>query len=387
MKDRVKVVQLCAIDETMDKLLKSLNMALIKSGYEVIAVSSKGELQGKLSDMGLKVRNVNIDRNINPMSNIKSIVEMYKLFKEERPQIVHVHTPVAAVLGRIAAKLAKVPIIVYTAHGFYFHENMSKVKYMLFLFIEKVMARLCTDYIFTQSNEDLETAIINTFKKESRMIAIGNGVDVRNRFNPINIQLDSINTIVNKLNINEDDFIVTFIGRLVKEKGILDLLKSYQYIEGKVKFIIVGDVFQGDRDRDTYMELKRYESNENIKFVGKICNVEDVLSMTDVFCLPSYREGMPRSIIEAMAMECAVVATNIRGSREEVVDGDTGFLVEVNDSKSIAEKIDILIKDKELLSKMKYKARERALNLYDEDIVVKKQLDVMEKLLEEEGII
>ena len=386
MKKNIKVIQVCAIDETVDKLLKTLNKRLVREEYEVIAVASKGNLGKNILESGIKLKNINIDRKINPKNNIRSIYEMYRFFKEEKPEIVHVHTPVASVLGRIAAKLAKVPIVIYTAHGFYFHENMSKLKYRLFLNIEKFMGRYFTDYIFTQSIEDFETAIKYKFKNKDKILAIGNGVDVKNRFNPRNINKEVKQSLYKKLNIHEDNIVVTFIGRLVDEKGIMDLLKSYQYISKKVKFIIVGDKFQGDRDTSINYEIDKYKKNENIKFVGRISNVEDILSITDIFCLPSYREGMPRSIIEAMSMKCAIVATNIRGSREEVVDGETGFLVNLKSPSEIAEKIDILSSNSNLLESMKQKSRERALSLYDEEIVVKKQIDIFKKLLEEKGL-
>lgn len=387
MKKRIKVVQVCAIDETMDKLLKALNERLIKDNYEVIGICSKGELGKNIIDTKVKLKNINIDRKIIVTSNIRSIYEMYKFLKKEKPEIVHVHTPMAGVLGRIAAKLANVPIIIYTAHGFYFHENMSKLKYNLFLNIEKFMGRNFTEYIFTQSVEDLEIANSCKFKKQNQMMAIGNGVDVSVRFNPSNINQHIKQELYDKLNIHKDDIVVTFIGRLVEEKGILDLLKSYNYIKSKVKFIIVGDKFQGDRDIYVNYEIDKYKNNENIKFVGKIANVEEILSITDIFCLPSYREGMPRSIIEAMAMECAVIATNIRGSREEVLDGNTGFLVDLKSPNEIAKKIDVLSNDKKLLKSMKQNARERALSLYNEKVVIKKQINVFKELLEKKGLI
>ena len=387
MKKRIKVVQVCAIDETMDKLLKALNERLIKDNYEVIGICSKGELGKNIIDTKVKLKNINIDRKIIVTSNIRSVYEMYKFLKKEKPEIVHVHTPMAGVLGRTAAKLANVPIIIYTAHGFYFHENMSMLKYNLFLNIEKFMGRNFTEYIFTQSVEDLEIANSCKFKKQNQMMAIGNGVDVSVRFNPSNINQHIKQELYDKLNIHKDDIVVTFIGRLVEEKGILDLLKSYNYIKSKVKFIIVGDKFQGDRDIYVNYEIDKYKNNENIKFVGKIANVEEILSITDIFCLPSYREGMPRSIIEAMAMECAVIATNIRGSREEVLDGNTGFLVDLKSPNEIAKKIDVLSNDKKLLKSMKQNARERALSLYNEEVVIKKQINVFKELLEKKGLI
>src|SRR5699024_5064771 len=120
----------------------------------------------------------------------------------------------------------------------------------------------------------------------------------------------SINTSLrDKYGIQKNDVVVSFIGRLVKEKGILDLLESINYLNAQnVKFLIIGSLPQGERDTETLKLLEEYKNNKNIIFTGQVTNVNELLYMSDIFCLPSYREGMPRSIIEAMAMKNAVIA-------------------------------------------------------------------------------
>lgn len=381
MNTKYKIIQISAIDATMDKLLRRLNEMTMEDGYEVICVCSKGDKTEKLKTEGFKVHNINIDRKIRPISNLKSIYEMYRYFKQEKPDIVHVHTPIAAVLGRIAARLAKVPNIIYTAHGFYFHENMNHLVYKVVLLIEKIMAKTCTDFIFTQNKEDAKTALDNNFISQHNVISIGNGVDVLGKFNPNNVNEEEIKKLYKDLGVNEKDKIVSFVGRLVKEKGIIDLIHSYEYILNEVKFVIIGDVFQADRDTETIQILEKYKQNKNIIFTGNRSDIHNLLYISDVFCLPSYREGMPRSIIEAMAMKCAVVATNIRGSREEVINEKTGYLVNINSPKEIANKIDEIFNDKQLLTSMKLEGRKRAEKLYDENLVVRKQLDIFEQLV------
>ncbi|GAI51562.1 unnamed protein product, partial [marine sediment metagenome] len=146
-----------------------------------------------------------------------------------------------------------------------------------------------------------------------------NGADVWGEFNPINMEKDKINELYKEFNLERNDKIITFIGRLVKEKGVIDLLEAFNNVNfndgKKVKLIMVGDIAQNERDKDTKKKLEKYRDNLNVIFTGYRNDINSILYLTDVFCLPSYREGMPRSIIEAMAMECAVVATDIRGSR------------------------------------------------------------------------
>ncbi len=380
-----KILELCAVDMTVKYLLLPLIDKLKKEGYEVEIACSRGEESKTLEKKGYVFKFVNIDRKVSFFSNIKSIAEIYKIMKKGKYDIVHVHTPAASVMGRVAAKLAGVPLIIYTAHGFYFHEGMSHAKYNTILKIEKYLAKYFTDFIFSQSEEDRKTAFENHFIDKSKILTISNGVDTQENFNPINIERDKIDEIYKEFNLERNDKIITFVGRLVREKGVIDLLQAFNNInfndETKVKLLIIGDVAQSERDKDTIKELEKYGDNPNIIFTGRRDDINSILYITDVFCLPSYREGMPRSIIEAMAMECAVVATEIRGSKEEVVDGKTGFLVPVNSINILGDKIKELVEDEKLLKKMKNAGRRRAEKLFDEKEIVKKQLEIFNKLL------
>lgn len=377
----MKIIQVSAVDATMNGLLRELNEQTIDAGYELICVCSDGPRVQEMRDEGFDVRTINIDRKLNLSRNLKSIKDMYQLFKKEKPDIVHVHTPIAGVLGRIAAKLARVPTIIYTAHGFYFHENMSKRTYNFFYWIEKISAKLFTDYIFTQSQEDGDLAINQNFLPPGRITIISNGVDVTEKFNPKNIEQSKITKVKKELGIKNNDKVITFIGRLVKEKGIFDFLEAVEKINVKnYKILIIGGgSVSSERDQSTHKKLKKIKNNENIIFTGSRTDIPELLHITDIFCLPSYREGMPRSIIEAMAMECAIVATDIRGSREEVDHNVNGLLTPLGSISSLSRAINTLLNNENKLIKYKSKARKKAINFYDEKEVVKTQLQVFEK--------
>lgn len=378
----MKVVQVSAIDATMNGLLGELNKQTVEAGHELICVCSDGPRVEEMRDKGYDVRPIHIDRSIKPISNIKSIWKMFKLFRKERPDIVHVHTPVAAVLGRIAAKFARVPTVIYTAHGFYFHENMSKRTYRFFYMVEKVSAKLFTDYIFTQSEEDGALAVEKKFLPEDRITVISNGVDVTNKFNPSNIDQNQVKKLKENLGINEKDQVITFIGRLVKEKGIFELLDAFRHLDrDNVKLLIIGDTGESERDQNTKAELEKYIHDKNVTFTGFRKDIPELLSITDIFCLPSYREGMPRSIIEAMAMECAIVATDIRGSREEVDHEENGLLVPLKSVKPLSEAFNTILNDSKVLNTYRVNAREKAVSLYNEDTVVKTQLAIIEQTI------
>lgn len=368
----------------MTNLLRELNEQTIEKGYELICVCSDGPYVEGLKKEGFDVRPINIDRHINLRSNLKSIKDMYRLFKKEKPDIVHVHTPIAALLGRVAAKLARVPTIIYTAHGFYFHENMPKRIYNFYYWIEKLAAKFLTDYIFTQSQEDGDLAINKNFLPAGRITVISNGVDVTNKFNPQKIDVENVNVIKKELDIKETDKVITFIGRLVKEKGIFELLEAFRLMNKEnIKLIVIGDTNKSERDQTTKDKLEKYLNDENVIYTGYRTDIPELLYLSDVFCLPSYREGMPRSIIEAMAMECAIVATNIRGSREEVDYGINGYLVPRKTVEPLAYNLEKAINKKDDLEKFKKQARNKALKLYDENRVVQTQLQLFEQVVKD----
>ncbi|MCX7749872.1 MAG: glycosyltransferase family 4 protein [Clostridia bacterium] len=387
MDRKYKVLQLCAVGFTVEKLLLPLVNEMSKD-YDVTVVCSYDLVTDRLRTKGYKIHNIEIDRRIDPFKNLKSIIGLYKLMKKEKFDIVHVHTPVAGILGRIAAKLARVPVVIYTAHGFYFHDNMKRLKKNIFIAVEK-LGGLLSHYIFTQSMEDYHTAIEKGIIKKSKITAIGNGVDIE-KFSMERIEREkSPEHIREQLGIKKDEIVVGIIGRVVKEKGYMewvqaaeDIIKKYPF----VKFLAVGDTLESDRD-GVKKELDEFIENANLKgnivFLGSRSDIPEILSAIDIFTLPSYREGMPRSLIEAMCMSKPAVATDIRGCREEVVEGVTGFMVPVGDAKALADKIRYLIENPDERRKMGRSARLRAEEEFDERIVIKRQMDVIARLVKE----
>ena len=382
MSRKIKVLQLAAVDTTVKKLLLPLINRLIQEGYEVhIACSPGGYLQ-ELREEGYMTHPISIARRISPLSNLTSLCRLYRLMRRERFDIVHVHTPVAAALGRVAAKFARVPIIIYTAHGFYFHELMSLWRRRLIIWVEKFLGKCCTDMLFTQSAEDLQTAIHEKIITPDSAIWISNGVDLR------------VFNILTKRDLREElglrfkDKVVGFIGRLVREKGIEDLLEAMGQVAKEipeVKLLVVGDTLESDRDRQAterlYQLIQRNNLEDRIKFTGFREDIPELLSIMDLFVLPSYREGMPRTILEAMATGKPVVATNIRGCREEVVDGVTGLLVPVKDPEALAQAIVKVLSDGKLAQQMGQAGRKRVEKEFDERLVLERQLKVYKQLV------
>lgn len=381
----MKILQICNIDAAVDALLKPLHQVLRQQGYIVhYACTNTGTFFTELQSQGMHMIHVPIDRKIKPLSNLRSIIRLTALMKKEKYDVVHVHTPIASVLGRIAAKLAGVKYVIYTAHGFYFHEHMSKLGYLITYNIEKFFARYLTSILHLVSREDYELCIRHRFKEPHFIVHISNGVDFRTRFNPKSIDESEKERLKKELSINQGDIVFTFIGRLVGEKGIYELFDAFQRLKRSrdhVKLLMVGDLFPSERDQDSYRKIKEVIHNDHdIITTGFRRDIPQLLAITDVFVLPSHREGLPLVIMEAMAMKKPIVAANIRGCREEVVHNVNGFLVEKENKLELYERLQQLADNEEMRLRFGENSRKIVKNLFDHKKTLQSQLELYHQI-------
>lgn len=375
----LRVCQLCAVDFTLKYFLLPLVDGLLAKGWNVTTVCSGGKYAAEMHRRGHQHLPINISRDmLDVFSHVRTVWLLYRLFRRESFDVLHVHTPTAALLGRIAGRLARVPLIVYTAHGFYFHDEMPKCKYRFHVLLER-LSRGLTDLLFTQSSEDASIAVVEGIATQGNVVVIGNGVCV-DLFTPANLERKL--RVRAALGIPGGASVVGVVARMVREKGLVEFLGAAVQLGQRfpnAHFLMVGERLTSDHDASIEPELQdaRKKLGPRLVVVGQRSDVADLLSTMDIFCLPSYREGMPRSIIEAMMMELPVVATNIRGSREEVIDGETGLLVPTHSSIALTQALGRLITDGNLSCRMGKAGRQRALALYDERHAVARQIDAI----------
>ena len=371
----LKVCQLCAVDFTLKHFLTALVDGMRAEGWSVTAVCSDGPFVPALRAAGYAIETLPIARGLNPLRHAVSLWRLVRLFRRERFDVLHAHTPIAALLGRIAARIIGVPMVVYTAHGFYFHDDMGAAPKAIFSWLEWLGGRI-TDLLFTQSEEDARTAIAKNFLPAARVLAIGNGVDI-NAFDPARTQTRAAMRAA--WGIGQDAVVIGLIGRMVAEKGYGEYLNAAKTVVAQgfpVFFLAVGERLASDHAAGINAQLSAAKAalGERLILTGLRGDIPELLAAMDVFTLPSYREGMPRTIIEAMLMAKPVVATNIRGSREEVVAGETGLLVPVRDAAALAQAFITLINDAGLRIRLGQSGRARALTRYDEAKVVARQI-------------
>lgn len=383
MTGRLKVCEIASVDSVMKWFVLPLIDEMVRRGWDVTGVCAPGDEVAGLRGRGYSITTVPISRTFNVISHAKSVIELVSLFRKEKFDLVHVHTPIGALVGRLAASIAGVPRVIYTAHGFYFHDEMTPIKRWAHIGLEWALGRI-TDFLFTVSEEDARDAVRLGIMPAHQTMAAGNGVSPL-RFN---VELPGRRPEIRRsLRIPEDAYVVGFVGRMVREKGVVDLLEAIKLLRSdqpvEIFLLLVGDRLPSDHDDDIDRELRDGALSLGNKLVrtGSSDDVPGMLAAMDVFCLPSYREGLPMTILEAMMMRLPVVATRIRGCREAVIDGVTGILVRPGDIDGLAAAFGKLIDNPDLSSRMGIEGRSRALALYDLEKVINRQVDRIEDLL------
>lgn len=378
-KKKIKICHVASVDITVKFLLMPQLKFLQAQGYDVYAVCSEGKWIKDIKAQGIKVETIRIKRKISPLSDLVSLFELFFYFRREKFDIVHTHTPKPGLLGQLAAKMAGVPIAINTIHGLYFNENSSIIKRNLFIFTEKIAAR-CSDLIFSQNKEDINTIIKEKIANPERIKYLGNGIDIE-KFNSKRFSKEFILNKKKELGIDPDFKIIGMIGRLVREKGYLDLFAAFKKVLEKfpkLSLLIIGPEDTEKKDSFSPMIIKNYGIEDNVIFLGERTDVDELCSLMDIFVLASYREGFPRAVIEAEAMKIPVIVTDIRGCREIVKNGKNGILIPVKSPDKIFKAITFLLNNKEKAKELVENGRIRVEKEFDERIIfdrMKKEYD------------
>jgi len=344
---------------------------LQEKGYEVHAYGAPDHGKDGVLNNNVICHDMKFKRNPFHPDNLKVLQELVKSFKEENFQLIHIHTPVAGILGRIAAKLAKVPHVMYTAHGFHFFTGAPISYWLIYFPMEKIMAKW-TDYLITINEEDFNRA--NNFKVRKAIHYIaGIGVET-NKFalkNEIEVQREKRI----ELQLKEDDFVILCVAELNNNKNQRQLIEAIYKINEKyknVKCLLVGT---GEDEQSIQEFIDQLKLEKIVHLLGFRRDIQELLAASDVVTLLSKREGLPKALLEALAASKPVVATNVRGNRDLVVDGDNGYLVPVSDIEATANAFIKILEDPIRRKKMGKTSKE-----------IVKKYDLRETLSEMENI-
>jgi len=384
----LKIAHITTIDLSLKYLLLNQLKFIKDRGYKVTGISSSGLYVKDIEVAGIRHISVPITRQlISPLTDLLSLIRLFRLLRKEQYHIVHVHTPKASFLGQIAAKMVGTPIIIRTLHGFYFHEKTNRLVRRLLIILESFVAKF-SDLILSQNSEDIETAIIEGICDKSKIEYLGNGIDVE-RFNPLIIHESDIIKISRELDLEKGKRIIGFVGRLVAEKGIYELIEAAKILKESlvdIQFLIIGPVDIDKKDAVTPEIAKEFGVDDCFIFAGHQEEMPLLYSLMDVFVLPSHREGFPRSLMEASAMSVPTVTTDIRGCREVVEDGLNGILVPLGDVKALAEALLTILINPAKAKFMGENGRRIALERFDERIVFTKVVQAYQSLLKKKGL-
>jgi glycosyltransferase involved in cell wall biosynthesis len=376
-----KVLHVTTVDMSLVLLLGPQLRAFAEAGMEVVGVSAPGPFVSQLEDWGIPHEPLrHATRSFALGHDMMALGELWRLFRRLKPDIVHTHTPKPGLYGRVAARAAGVPGVVNTVHGLYASPE-DRLPLRALVYALERGASLCSGAELVQNPEDLNV-LARLGVPRDKLVLLGNGVDL-GRFRPARDE-EERRRARQLLGVDDDAVVVGTVARLVWPKGFRELFAAAEQLrdtQPNVIFVVVGGSDPEKADGISAQELAAAGRRGRILFLGSRDDVEQIYRGFDLFALPSYREGFPRSAMEAAATGLPVIATDIRGCRQVVADGHTGLLVPLRDPARLAAAVEKLVLDPDLRRVMGHAARHKAEAEFDDRVVVSKTLEAYERVL------
>lgn len=374
-----RVVHVTTTAMSLDWLLLPQLEAFASAGYDVIAMSAPDRHVAAIEASGIEhVPIPALTRSVSPAQDWRALRQLQRAFREVAPDIVHTHNPKPGVLGRLAAKRAGVPVVVNTVHGLYATFEDRWMRRGVVYGLERA-ASACSDAELVQNIEDLET-LRSLGVPDSKLTLLGNGVDLA-RFDPAGLPVGTRSRIRAELGVSHETVLVGAVGRLVWEKGYREVFAAAEQLEdGNCRFVVIGPHEPG---KTTAIGTAARTAAERVGviFAGHRDDMPEVYSALDMYVLASYREGFPRSAMEASAMGLPVLASDVRGCRQVVLDGQTGSLFPVRDADALADAVRRLVADPDRRARLGAAARARAIVEFDDRQVIATTLRTYDWLL------
>ena len=330
-------------------------------GAEVVAVSSPEKaLEEYGSTEGVRTVGVAMERHISPLRDLRSLWSMIRVFRKERPDMVHSMTPKAGLISMMAAWMCRVPVRIHTFTGLVFPTSTG-LKRKILMFTDGLTCACATHVIPEGEGVKADLTNYGITRKPLRVLGHGNvkGIDL-DRFDPTHEEVrEEALRIRKELGISPDDFVFLFIGRLVGDKGINELVEAFgrlQKVHPEVRLILVGPE-EAELDPLKRETMDEIGSNDAISAVGRQSDVRPWYAVADAFVFPSYREGFPNCVIEAGAMGLPSIVTDINGSREIIINGENGIIIPSKNSEALHDAMKNMIEDNDNRKRMASKAR------------------------------
>lgn len=375
----VRVLQFSASDETL-RFMLPLMKALQADGFDVLAAAAKSQRGPDLAAANIPFLDVPATRQLRPIKIIQSAWALARLLKRERIDILQAHTYAGGMIGRLAGFLARTPIVAYTAHGWLYTPQTPPLKKNVIVATERVF-KLFTDAFFVIGQEELDIGIRDKIlRTDNSVLTLGVGVNC-SLFDPALVTSEKRRELRLSLGIPVDSPVIVFTGRLVDEKGIFELGRAFAKLyreDPRRRLLMIGSADFTGRDSEGPNMLRRQLADagclDGVIFAGQRSDVRDLLGSSDIFALPTYREGMPVALLEAMSMALPAVTTNIPGCREEVIDGQCGFLIPPREDAPLEARLRELLNSPDLAQRLGQAARKRVTELFSLEKVLEIQV-------------
>ncbi|MBI2524636.1 MAG: glycosyltransferase family 4 protein [Candidatus Rokubacteria bacterium] len=373
-------MQLCGLDYGFRMHLLPLVRWCMQAGFEVCCCGPRGSFHRDVIARGHRYIEVPFTRNMDLMNHLRCLRRLIGVLREERIDILHTHSLIGGVLGRVAARRAGVPLSIYTAHGFRFHPGQNPLARQFYVACERLGSRY-TDFLFTQNKEDREAAVRFGLAPAHRIRVIGNGVEVR-RFQRDTIPPVALDRVREELSIPEGATVITTIVRPTREKGAVQFIKMANRVaELRADTCFLAVLAPIENERHSIREtLVRQPHTPNLRILGYRTDVPTLLALTDIYVQASQYEGLARALMEAMVSGATPVVSDVRGNREMVTHGETGLLAPYGDIDAFVGALVHLVDDSVRRVRIGQRARGFALKHYDENAMLGEQVRVIREL-------
>ncbi len=360
--ERKGLIRITTIPLSLEKLLEG-QLAYMNTHFEVVAISAEAErLESYAKKEGVRFFPLELTRKITPVKDIVAVFKLYRFLKKEKPSIVHTHTPKAGIVGMMAAWLAGVPNRMHTVAGLPLMET-SGLKRLILNFVEKATYGFATK-VYPNSKGLYDFIVAEKLAKPEKLKILGqgssNGIDTA-YFNTELYNQKAKIKLREELNIPETAFVFVFVGRLVGDKGINELVEAFaklnsEFIIQNSKLLLVGP-FEGGLDPLKPETISAIESNPNIISIGYQNDVRPYFAASDALVFPSYREGFPNVVMQAGAMGLPSIVSDINGCNEIIIPNVNGLIIPSKNTEALEEAMQLLSSDFELYNRFKSNAR------------------------------
>jgi glycosyltransferase involved in cell wall biosynthesis len=387
----MKVIRTSTIPLSLNVLLKG-QLKFLNGFFEIVGISSDGQLLDEVRQReGIKTIAVNMERGISPVKDLVSLFILYHILKSEKPVIVHSITPKAGLLTMLAGKMAGVPIRIHTFTGLIFPTKKGMIQKVL-INMDRLLCGAATNIYPEGQGVKKDLINYNITSKPLKVIANGNvnGIDL-DYFSPDNISDNQKELLRQNLGINSSNFIFVFVGRLVGDKGINELLQAFSQISRNAdpskpaKLLLIGPL-EEHLDPLQPETLKEIKNNPDVLELGFQKDIRPYLAISDALVFPSYREGFPNVVMQAGAMGLPSIVSDINGCNEIIVEGQNGMIIPAKNSEKLESAMRKFLSDTDHYHRLKENARPMIESRYEQSVIWNELLNEYKTLLKEKNI-